>query len=173
MSRKLIDGRMPIDMALSSRAGLEEERRLFYVAVTRASDVLHLYAPLRMPHHRRARDDRHSYAPLSRFIDDEVATALQVEELAPERSAIGSGWLEELTGRPGLVVGVTLPTPASDRAPWMRPRSGPEHDRCFRCGYVETERLFQVQPDHLAVVGVVADRQILPDYPTRNRPLSS
>ncbi len=93
---QVVDGRIPIDMALSSRAGLEEERRLFYVAVTRASDVLHLYAPLRMPHHRRAKDDRHSYAALSRFIDDEVAAVLQVVELAPERPAIGSGWLEEV-----------------------------------------------------------------------------
>src|SRR5271156_1765869 len=43
----------------------------------------------------------------------------------------------------------------------MRPGSGPEHDRCFRCGYVETERLFEVEADHLVVVGVIADRQIL------------
>jgi DNA helicase II / ATP-dependent DNA helicase PcrA len=90
---QVVDGRIPIDMALGSPTGLEEERRLFYVAVTRASDQLHLYAPLRMPHHRRAKDDRHSYAPLSRFIDDKVTAHLQVVELAPARSAVPSAWL--------------------------------------------------------------------------------
>ena len=91
---QVIDGRIPIDMALGSPTGLDEERRLFYVAVTRASDELHLYAPLRMPHHRRAKDDRHSYAPLSRFIDDEVAALLRVVELAPERPSVNSGALD-------------------------------------------------------------------------------
>ena len=93
---QVVDGRIPIDMALGSPTGLDEERRLFYVAVTRASDELHLYAPLRMPHHRRAKDDRHSYAPLSRFIDDDVAALLRVVELTPERSCVAPGGLEEV-----------------------------------------------------------------------------
>jgi len=59
---------VPSDMALSTPAGLEEEQRLFYVAVTRARDRLYLYAPLRMHHHRMARDDRHSYGQLTRFL---------------------------------------------------------------------------------------------------------
>ena len=65
---QLVDGAVPSDMALSSRAGLEEERRLFYVAVTRARDELYLYAPLRMHHHRMASDDRHGYGQLTRFL---------------------------------------------------------------------------------------------------------
>ena len=76
----IVDGAIPSDMALKSLGGLEEERRLFYVAVTRARDELHLYAPLRMPHHRHARDDRHSFAPLSRFIDERVQSTLEVTE---------------------------------------------------------------------------------------------
>ncbi len=64
----LVDGAVPSDMALSTPAGLAEEQRLFYVAVTRARDQLFLYAPLRMHHYRTARSDRHSYAPLSRFL---------------------------------------------------------------------------------------------------------
>ncbi|MGE5292563.1 MAG: 3'-5' exonuclease, partial [Micromonosporaceae bacterium] len=64
----LVDGAVPSDMALSTPEGLAEEHRLFYVAVTRARDQLLLYAPLRMHHHRTARDDRHSYAPLTRFL---------------------------------------------------------------------------------------------------------
>jgi DNA helicase-2/ATP-dependent DNA helicase PcrA len=76
----VVDGAIPIDMALSTPEGLEEERRLFYVAVTRARDELHLYAPLRMPHHRFAQDDRHSFAPLSRFMTDEVQGLFEVAD---------------------------------------------------------------------------------------------
>ena len=61
------DGCFPADMALSTKDGLEEERRLMYVALTRARDVLNVYVPLRY-HHTRGTGDRHSYAPLSRFL---------------------------------------------------------------------------------------------------------
>jgi DNA helicase II / ATP-dependent DNA helicase PcrA len=85
---QVIDGSIPIDMALGSADGLEEERRLFYVAVTRARDELSLYTPLRMPQHRRASDDRHNYAATSRFIDEEVLATLEVVENAPERFSL-------------------------------------------------------------------------------------
>jgi DNA helicase II / ATP-dependent DNA helicase PcrA len=81
-----VDGAFPSDMALTTHEGLAEEHRLFYVAVTRARDELAVYTPLRMPHHRHARDDRHSYAPASRFLTDAaVATAdiVQVPRPAP------------------------------------------------------------------------------------------
>jgi DNA helicase II / ATP-dependent DNA helicase PcrA len=81
----VVDGAIPIDMALSTPEGLEEEQRLFYVAVTRARDELHLYAPLRMPHHRFAQDDRHSFTPLSRFMTDEVQAHLEVTDEKPRR----------------------------------------------------------------------------------------
>ena len=83
----LVDGAFPSDMALSTNQGLVEEQRLFYVAVTRAADELTLYAPLRMPHHRHARDDRHSFAPVTRFLDDRARAFLDVRELAPARPA--------------------------------------------------------------------------------------
>jgi len=73
-----VDGALPSDMALRSEDGLAEEARLAYVAVTRARDTLTLYTPLRMPHHRRGRDDRHSYAPRSRFLDDAALATLDV-----------------------------------------------------------------------------------------------
>jgi DNA helicase-2/ATP-dependent DNA helicase PcrA len=76
-----VDGAFPSDMALSTDDGLDEEQRLFYVAVTRARDELSLYTPLRMPHHRRGRDDRHSYAPASRFLTDEVLATVDVIEV--------------------------------------------------------------------------------------------
>ena len=87
----LVDGAFPSDMALQSREGLEEEWRLFYVAVTRARDELHLYSPLRLPHHRFARDDRHSLVQASRFIDDDLKRLLLVEEVVPLRRGAIAG----------------------------------------------------------------------------------
>jgi len=42
----LVEGRFPSMRSLNSSAGEEEERRLFYVAVTRARDELYLGYPL-------------------------------------------------------------------------------------------------------------------------------
>ena len=85
-----IDGAFPSDMALSTDEGLAEEQRLFYVAVTRARDELALYTPLRMPHHRRARDDRHSYAPASRFLTEDVLAVADVVEIPRSTAARGA-----------------------------------------------------------------------------------
>jgi len=68
------DGNFPSDMSLGSPEGLEEERRLFYVAVTRARRNLAIYVPLRY-HHHRVRDD-HSWAQPSRFLSDAVRRTL-------------------------------------------------------------------------------------------------
>ncbi len=85
---QLVDGAVPSDMALTTPAGLEEEQRLFYVAVTRARDRLYLYAPLRMHHHRMARDDRHSYAQLTRFLDAAAIAHCEVIQASPSRLAL-------------------------------------------------------------------------------------
>jgi DNA helicase-2/ATP-dependent DNA helicase PcrA len=75
------DGNIPSDMSLADRDGLEEERRLLYVALTRARDVLTVTVPRRYHVRRFGSDDRHLLAPLSRFIEpvrglfDERATA--------------------------------------------------------------------------------------------------
>jgi DNA helicase II / ATP-dependent DNA helicase PcrA len=82
---QLVDGAVPSDMALTTPAGLEEEQRLFYVAVTRARDRLFLYAPLRMHHHRRGSDDRHSYAQLSRFLDRAALAHCELTDAVPPR----------------------------------------------------------------------------------------
>ena len=62
------DGSIPSEMAMSTPHGLEEERRLLHVAVTRAKDELELSWPLRFHHHHPRGSDRHSYAQLSRFV---------------------------------------------------------------------------------------------------------
>ena len=66
------DGNFPSDMALGSSKGLEEERRLFYVAMTRPRRALHVYVPLRYHHHPRAHDDAHSWSQPSRFLSGGV-----------------------------------------------------------------------------------------------------
>jgi DNA helicase-2/ATP-dependent DNA helicase PcrA len=85
---QLVDGAVPSDMALSSPAGEEEEQRLFYVAVTRARDRLYLYAPLRMHHHRLARDDRHSYGQLTRFLGTAAVAQCEQAEAVPPRPVL-------------------------------------------------------------------------------------
>ena len=85
---QLVDGAVPSDMALTTPSGLEEEQRLFYVAVTRARDRLFLYAPLRMHHHRRGSDDRHSYAQLSRFLDRAALVQCELTDAVPPRPVL-------------------------------------------------------------------------------------
>ena len=64
-----VDGCIPSDMGTGSKAEIEEERRLLYVAMTRAKDHLHLIVPQRFfAHQQRANGDRHMYASRTRFI---------------------------------------------------------------------------------------------------------
>lgn len=66
-----VDGCIPIDLAAGEREEIEEERRLLYVAMTRARDGLHLITPQRFfVHGQAARGDRHVYASRTRFIPD-------------------------------------------------------------------------------------------------------
>jgi DNA helicase-2/ATP-dependent DNA helicase PcrA len=68
------DGNIPSDMALSEPGGLEEERRLLYVALTRAKDHLAVTVPQRFYHHRYSSNAAHSYALPSRFLDAATGT---------------------------------------------------------------------------------------------------
>jgi DNA helicase-2/ATP-dependent DNA helicase PcrA len=66
----VVDGCIPSDMAVGSSEDIEEERRLLYVAMTRAKEDLHLVVPQRFyVTQQAARGDRHLYASRSRFID--------------------------------------------------------------------------------------------------------
>ncbi|MEX0409280.1 ATP-dependent helicase [Aquibium sp. LZ166] len=68
-----VDGCIPSDLAAGEREEIEEERRLLYVAMTRAKDSLHLITPQRFfVHGQAARGDRHVYAQRTRFIPDHI-----------------------------------------------------------------------------------------------------
>ncbi|MBA8881240.1 ATP-dependent helicase [Phyllobacterium myrsinacearum] len=74
----VVDGCMPSDLGAGSTPELEEERRLLYVAMTRAKDDLHLVVPQRFfTHGQNSQGDRHIYASRTRFIP---ATLLQYFE---------------------------------------------------------------------------------------------
>jgi DNA helicase-2/ATP-dependent DNA helicase PcrA len=65
----VVDGCIPSDMATGSAEDIEEERRLLYVAMTRAKEQLHLVVPNRFFIKQQAQmGDRHVYAQRSRFI---------------------------------------------------------------------------------------------------------
>jgi ATP-dependent DNA helicase UvrD/PcrA len=66
------DGNFPADMSAGSEESIAEERRLLYVALTRARRRLHVYAPLRYYHRARGADDAHGYGTISRFLTERV-----------------------------------------------------------------------------------------------------
>jgi len=64
-----VDGCLPSDLATGTSAEIEEERRLLYVAMTRARDHLDIIVPQRFfVHGQRSNGDRHLYASRTRFI---------------------------------------------------------------------------------------------------------
>ncbi len=74
----VVDGCIPSDMATGSGDEIEEERRLLYVAMTRARDHLYLLQPLRFFVTQQARfGDRHVYAPRTRFLPDAILNVFE------------------------------------------------------------------------------------------------
>ena len=69
----VVDGCIPSDLGAGTAAEIEEERRLLYVAMTRAKDDLHLVVPQRFfTHGQNAQGDRHVYASRTRFIPNSL-----------------------------------------------------------------------------------------------------
>jgi DNA helicase-2/ATP-dependent DNA helicase PcrA len=105
----VIDGCIPSDMAVGSREQIEEERRLLYVAMTRARDHLHLVQPMRLFRgHQHRHGDGHVLAMRSRFIPDGILDAF-------ERRAYGRA-LEAPTSAEGSPIRVDVA--ARMRAMW-------------------------------------------------------
>jgi DNA helicase-2/ATP-dependent DNA helicase PcrA len=72
------DGMIPSDMSTGDDDEIEEERRLLYVALTRARDALHVSYPQRYYRRPRGLEDPHAYSQRSRFLPDPVLEHFEV-----------------------------------------------------------------------------------------------
>ncbi len=77
------DGNIPSDMATGSPEEIEEERRLFYVACSRARNHLYVSHPLRYYIAGRPMTDVHGYSQRTRFISDDVLPHFVQEHAFP------------------------------------------------------------------------------------------
>ena len=91
----LYDGNFPACMAAGSTETIDEERRLLYVAMTRARRQLHLYVPVRYYHRPHGIDDAHGYGKPSRFLTDEV------QRCCTHHPPAGLGAIYRATREPG------------------------------------------------------------------------
>lgn len=74
----LYDGNFPACMSAGTSESIDEERRLLYVAMTRARRRLYLHVPVRYYHRPRGSDDAHGYGKPSRFLTDDVRQTCEV-----------------------------------------------------------------------------------------------
>jgi len=101
----VVDGCIPSDLGTGCSDDIEEERRLLYVAMTRAKDQLMLMVPQRFYTHQQSRTgDKHLYAARTRFIPRDIAHhfALQTWPARPQadrQSAIAGGVSVDLGAR--------------------------------------------------------------------------
>jgi DNA helicase-2/ATP-dependent DNA helicase PcrA len=84
-----VDGCIPSDLGTGSSEEVEEERRLLYVAMTRAKDSLTLDIPLRFYVTNQFRNgDRHLYATRTRFIPKEILDNFEPEYWSPAAQGV-------------------------------------------------------------------------------------
>jgi ATP-dependent DNA helicase UvrD/PcrA len=85
-----VDGCVPSDLAVDSTPEIEEERRLLYVAMTRAKDHLQMIVPQRFyAHQQRGKGDRHMYAVRTRFIPDTITDHFEQCAWPPPAREVG------------------------------------------------------------------------------------
>jgi DNA helicase II / ATP-dependent DNA helicase PcrA len=81
------DGNFPSEFSTGKPEMIEEERRLLYVAMTRARNELHLCAPLKYQVTQQPKNgDAHVYGAKSRFMSDKVLETLEKISI---RSTVG------------------------------------------------------------------------------------
>jgi DNA helicase II / ATP-dependent DNA helicase PcrA len=96
----IYDGNFPACMSAGNKESIDEERRLLYVAVTRARRQLHLYVPVRYYHRPQGIDDAHGYGKPSRFLTPEVqqtCDVLRLEDPVLSASVPRTGPLRKIT----------------------------------------------------------------------------
>jgi len=93
----VVDGCIPSDMATGTPQEIEEERRLLYVAMTRARDFLYLLQPHRFYTRGRPDGDFHVYVPRTRFIPGDVAKLFE-RQVKGGRVAGAPGDAEQAVG---------------------------------------------------------------------------
>jgi DNA helicase-2/ATP-dependent DNA helicase PcrA len=71
-------------MSTGSPDEIEEERRLFYVALTRAKDFLEVIFPLKYYHKKHRTGDAHSYAQVTRFLPEAILPHFERITLQPK-----------------------------------------------------------------------------------------
>lgn len=98
-----VDGCLPSDLATGSAAEIEEERRLLYVAMTRARDHLQLIVPQRFHVSQQSRfGDRHIYAGRTRFIPASLLHLFEKQSwpvVEAEKTAISKGEVTDLLSK--------------------------------------------------------------------------
>jgi DNA helicase-2/ATP-dependent DNA helicase PcrA len=106
----VVDGCIPSDMATRTDEEIEEERRLLYVAMTRAKDELDLIVPQRFYTFQQSKTgDRHVYACRSRFIPNVIIDSFDAHS-----------WHEQVqsSNRPARKTGATTDVAASLLRMW-------------------------------------------------------
>ncbi len=84
------DGNFPSEFATGKPEMIEEERRLLYVAMTRAKQSLSLVAPLRYHVTQQRRDgDKHVYGARSRFMSERLLATLDKDFRGRPETASG------------------------------------------------------------------------------------
>jgi ATP-dependent DNA helicase UvrD/PcrA len=79
----VVDGCIPSDLATRTPEEIDEERRLLYVAMTRAKDELDLIVPQRFYTHQQARfGDGHVYGTVSQFIPASIRDLFDAQRWA-------------------------------------------------------------------------------------------
>lgn len=78
------DGNIPSDMSTATPEQIDEERRLFYVACTRAKNQLYVAHPLRYYVAGRPMTDTHGYAQRTRFVSKRVLPHFVDVQASPE-----------------------------------------------------------------------------------------
>ena len=96
------DGNIPSDMATGSPEEIEEERRLFYVAMTRAKNHLSVVRPERYYFHNRRKSDQHSLSKITRFLPTQIQALFDCQSQGMTYGS-GSGG----AGQSGLIQGDT------------------------------------------------------------------